>query len=127
MLELALNYGKGPVPLKHISSSQEISLKYIGQLMIPLKIAGLVKTIRGYHGGYYLGRSPDKIELNQIIRALEGSLNIVECINDPDICPRHPKCITRDIWVKINTIIVKYLDSITLEDMVLRYNKKVEI
>ena len=71
MLELALSYGKGPVLLKDISSSQEISLKYLGQLIIPLKIAGLIKASRGAHGGYFLSRPPKDIKLSEIIAAFK--------------------------------------------------------
>ena len=63
MLELGLRFGKGPVLLKDISERQEISLKYLGQLIIPLKIAGLIKSTRGSHGGYFLARSPEDIRL----------------------------------------------------------------
>ncbi|MHB1443463.1 MAG: RrF2 family transcriptional regulator, partial [Candidatus Humimicrobiaceae bacterium] len=101
MVELALNYNKVPVLLKDISKSQEISFKYLSQLIMPLKIAGLVKANRGAHGGYFLARPPKDIKLSEIILAVEGTLNPVECIDNPDICPRVNNCITRDIWSEI--------------------------
>jgi Rrf2 family protein len=115
MLELALRYGQGPILLKDICKSQEVSLKYLSQLIIPLKIAGLVNSSRGFHGGYFLSRSPDRIRLSEIINALEGSTNITECIANPEICTRSGGCTTRDIWGEISRKYFETLDSYTLE------------
>ena len=118
ILELALKFGQGPIYLKDISNSQEISLKYLGQLIIPLKIAGIVKSSRGAHGGYFLARQPEKIKLKEIIQALEGPISLVECLENPDICPRKRKCATRYFWKEINELFLKTLDHITVKDMV---------
>ena len=124
MVELALNYNKGPVLLKDISKSQEISFKYLSQLIIPLKIAGLVKSTRGAHGGYFLARSPEDIKLSEIIIAVEGSLNPVECIDNPDVCPRANNCITRDIWAEIGEKCYQLLETYDLQRMVNLHIKK---
>jgi Rrf2 family protein len=124
MLELAQNYRKGPMLLKEISKVQDISLKYLGQLMIPLRVAGLVKSIRGPKGGYFISRSPDKITLAEILEATEGSLYIVECIKSPDICHRSQDCVAREIWMEASEAFLKVFKSITLEDMVNRDRKK---
>jgi len=124
MLELALRYNQGPILLKDISKSQEISLKYLGQLIIPLKIAGLIRSTRGAHGGYFLARPPHEIKLSEIITAVEGSLNPVECVDNPDICSRFDNCVTREIWAEIGKKCFELLDSITLKDMVDRHKKK---
>lgn len=118
MVELALNYNKGPVLLKDISKSQEISFKYLSQLIIPLKIAGLLKATRGAHGGYFLARSPEDIKLSEIIIAVEGPLNPVECIDNPDICPRANNCITRDIWAEVGEKCHQLLETYDLQRMV---------
>lgn len=123
ILELALKYDRGPVYLKEISASQELSLKYLGQLIIPLKIAGIVKSSRGAHGGYYLAKSPDNIKLSEVIRALEGPVYLVECLENPDICNRQPDCVTRFFWNEINDVLHKTLEGITVSDMVERYYK----
>lgn len=124
VLELALKFDKGPVFLKDISSSQEISLKYLGQLIIPLKIAGIVKSSRGAHGGYYLARNPEEIRLREIVQALEGPIYLVECLENPDICNRHDRCIARTFWNRINVLLYKSLDEITIKDMVDGYNNQ---
>ena len=117
MLELALRYNESPIFLKDISASQDISLKYLSQLIIPLKIAGLVKSTRGAHGGYKLGKSPSDISLREIVEAVEGPINLVECIKEPDLCYRSPECITRIVWSEINQDIYLKLQSISLEQM----------
>jgi Rrf2 family protein len=124
MLELALRYKEGPALLKDISKSQDISVKYLGQLIIPLKIAGLIKTTRGSHGGYFLAKAPNKITLLEIVTAVEGIFCIVECINSPEICNRSNKCITRIIWKELNNKIIETLNSYTLEDLIKLQEKK---
>lgn len=124
MLELALSYGKGPVLLKDISQSQEISLKYLGQLIIPLKIAGLIKASRGAHGGYFLSRPPKDIKLSEIIAAVEGPLSLVECVDNPGICNRSSSCITKDIWTEIGNKFLRTFESYTLRQIMERQKEK---
>ena len=121
MLELALKYNKGPVLLKDISKSQEISLKYLAQLIIPLKIAGLINSSRGAHGGYFLSRAPKDIKLSEIIAAVEGPSNLVECVANPAICNRSDFCITRDIWTEVSNKLLIILESYTLQQLINRY------
>jgi Rrf2 family protein len=123
MLELASRYNTGPVLLKDISSSQDISLKYLGQLIIPLKIAGLIKSTRGSHGGYFLARSPEKMKLSEILKAVEGTLDIAECIKSPDICYRSKNCAARKIWEKASRQFYDVFDSITLKDMLVQQDR----
>ncbi len=123
MLELAFRYNTGPVLLKDISSSQDISLKYLGQLIIPLKVAGLIKSTRGSHGGYFLARSPEKINLSEILKAVEGTLDIAECIKSPDICYRSKNCVARKIWEKASRQFYDVFESITLKDMLIMQDK----
>ena len=124
MMELAIKYGKGPMLLKDISKAQDISLKYLGQLIIPLKIVDLIKSTRGSHGGYYLSRPPDKIKLLEIIEATEGSLYIVECIKNPEICYRSENCVAREIWEEASEKFIEIFNSITLKDMIDRQREK---
>ena len=124
MLEFGIRYGKGPTLLKEVSKSQEISLKYLSQLIIPLKVAGLIGGTRGAHGGYLLARSPKDIRLSEIITAVEGSLNPVECIDNPDICHRYSTCVTQEIWTEIGKKCLEILESYTLQDMVDRHFEK---
>jgi len=124
MLELALNYNKGPVLLKDISKSQEVSLKYLAQLIIPLKIAGLINSSRGAHGGYFLSRAPKDVKLSEIIVAVDGPLNLVECVDNPAICNRSDFCTTKDIWTEVSNKLSIILESYTLQHMINRYKNK---
>jgi len=124
MIELAFYYGEKPVLLKDISNSQEISLKYLAQLIMPLKIAGLIKASRGAHGGYFLSKHPKDIKLSEIIVAVEGPLNLVECVDNPAICNRSDFCITREIWTEISNKIFETLDSYTLQQIMERQKEK---
>jgi len=124
MMELAINYGKGPLLLKDIGKAQDISLKYLGQLIIPLKVAGLIKSIRGSRGGYFIARPPDKITIAEILESSEGSLYIVDCIESPEICYKSKDCIAREIWQEASEAFLKVVKSITLKDMVNRDLKK---
>jgi Rrf2 family protein len=118
MMELAINYGKGPTLLKDISKAQDISLKYLGQLIISLKIVGLLKSTRGSHGGYLLSRHPKEIKLLEILEASEGSLYLAECIENPDVCYRSKNCTARLIWEKASQAFMEVFSSITLKDMI---------
>ncbi len=123
MLHLAINYGGKPVLLSEVAKQQEVSLKYLEQLVRPLKIAGLVKAERGFRGGYMLSRHPSKITLAQIIKALEGEVNIVECVSSGG-CKRIDFCVTRDIWKELADKMADFLNNITLQEMVERSHKK---
>ncbi len=124
MLELALRYGQGPILLREVSNSQEISLKYLFQLLIPLKVANLIRSARGAHGGYFLARPPKDIKLSEIITTVEGSISPVECVDNPDVCKRHNFCVTTEVWAEIGEKCLKILESYSLQDMVDRYKVK---
>ncbi len=126
MVDLAFHYGQGPILLKDIAKRQQISEKYLEHIITSLKVAGLVKSIRGSHGGYILAKSPAQIKLSQVIKVLEGSIAPVECVDDPKVCSRAKLCVTRDIWKKIKRAIDEILESITLKDLVEREKKKEE-
>lgn len=124
MLDLALHYGKAPVLLKDVAKRQEISEKYLGHLIPPLKAVGLINSTRGAHGGYTLARAPQDITLGDVIRAVEGNLAVVECVSTPRICHRVDFCVTRDIWSQMSEKMMEMLESITLKDMVNRQGEK---
>jgi Rrf2 family protein len=120
LYELALHYEKGLVLLKDISHRQDISEKYLGQLIIPLKSAGLVQSSRGAHGGYFLAKPPAKISLYDVVTVLEGSTCVVDCVADATACDRIEKCPTRGVWETLDKTIRDYLSGINLEDLVLQ-------
>ena len=124
MLELALDYKKGPVLLREIAQRQEISERYLERMMTALVSAGLVRSSRGKHGGFTLAKPPGEIRLSQVIQAVEGSIAPSLCVDDPKVCDRVDICITRDIWKKLKKSMVETLDSITLENMVEMQKKK---
>jgi Rrf2 family protein len=118
ILELALEYGKGPLQIKAIAEREDISNKYLEQLIAMLKSTGLVRSLRGPKGGYILAKAPSEIKLSDIFRTLEGPLIAVECLSHPDFCPRCADCVTRKIWSKIQNTMVDLLESMTLQDLV---------
>lgn len=123
MYELAEHYGKQTVILKDIARSQEISEKYLSQLIIPLRSSGLVQGNRGAHGGYRLAKPPSEITVLEIVQILEGNLSIVECTRDPDVCPRAERCVTRALWADLRNSIDASLREVTLEDLLLKHRR----
>ena len=123
MFELALAYGSRAIQLQDIAERQELSEKYLSKLIISLRAAKLIGSVRGAHGGYVLKRDPDKITLREIVVALEGGLSIVDCTENSAECPRSKICATRDIWCGLNQVISNYLDVITLAEVVERYRR----
>jgi Rrf2 family protein len=124
MLELAFHYGEGPIELKEIAKRENISLKYLEQVINPLRAAGLVKSIRGSKGGYSLAKPPSEICLYDVVEILEGPLNLLECLVDAKACQRVQFCVTRDIWKEVSEAISKIFYAVTLEDMVNRKKEK---
>ncbi|MCJ7587693.1 MAG: Rrf2 family transcriptional regulator [Candidatus Aminicenantes bacterium] len=120
MLQLAHHYGdKGQaVILRSVAENETISIRYLEQIIIPLKVSKLVKSIRGAGGGYSLARPPDQIKISEILHTLEGSCCLVECIEDEDFCPRKPYCATFEIWNKATQLLKGYFDNLTLQDVV---------
>jgi len=124
MVELASHYGEGPIELKEIAKKENISLKYLEQVINPLRADGLVKAIRGAKGGYSLGKPPSEICLYDVIETLEGPLNLLECLGDAKACQKVSSCVTREIWKEVSDAISKIFYSVTLEDMVNRKREK---
>lgn len=117
MLDLAAHHDQGPTPLREIANRQDLSVKYLEQLIIPLKAAGYIRSVRGARGGYTLARKPDKINVGQIIKVLEGGLSLVDCVEDPKMCEREKNCLTRDIWLRMSERLMEELSSLTLRDV----------
>lgn len=111
MIELARKFGDGPISLKTIAQSNDLSEHYLEQLIAPLRNAGLVKSIRGAYGGYILGNEPSKISAGDIIRVLEGPISPVEGIENEEPAKR-------ELWIRIRDAVKDVLDNTSLEDMV---------
>jgi Rrf2 family protein len=119
MFEITICEEKGPVSLNHISKTQNISRSYLGQLFIRLQKAGLIRSIRGPKGGYLLSKNPGNIPIGDIIRAAEGSIAPVRCVEDSayKYCKRVEKCVCHLYWEKLDKHITDFLNSATLLDL----------
>lgn len=126
MLNLANHYsdGKEAIILKSVSDEEEISIRYLEQIIIPLKISKLVKSIRGAGGGYTLARKPSQIKLSEILHALEGTCCLVDCVDDDDYCDRIATCATHDVWKKASSLLHDYFDKTTLQDLMTQEKRK---
>lgn len=119
LLDLALHENDGFVALKDIAERQSISKKYLEQIVPLLNKSNLLKTNRGYQGGYMLSKSPDKYTVGEILRITEGDLCPVNCLRDsPNECPRAEECMTLFVWEGLYKAITDYLDGITLKDII---------
>lgn len=124
LVDMALHYGEGSVQLKDVARRQCISVRYLQHLLTPLIKAGIVKSVRGAHGGVALGRPPEGIHLGEVIQLLEGSIAPVECVDDPASCSRVAGCVTRDVWSDLKKAMTLVLDSTTLKDLAERQKEK---
>jgi len=113
ILNLAEHYGKGFIQLHEIAKRQGISLKYLEQIIIPLRKAGYVKS----GGGYKLAKPPEKISVGEIVTLLEGSDQLTECSARPETCERSEECLTRSLWTETAASMYGKLNSVTLSDV----------
>lgn len=119
LIEIAARGDDGFISLKEISEKQDISKKYLEQIVPLLTRNGLLKTNRGNKGGYSLAKTPDKITVGEVLRATEGSLAPVACLEyEKNECPRAEQCSTLYIWEGLYDVIGRYLDGITVKDIV---------
>ena len=118
MLDLATNDNGEPIRLKDVARRQEISEKYLEQIIPVLNRAGLLQTARGVQGGYRLTRRPEEYTLGDVLRATEATLASVACLEaGAERCPRQGECLTYPVWVGLDKVVNDYLDSITLQDI----------
>ncbi len=119
LVYLSEHRNEGYIALKTIAEREEISKKYLEQIVPILNRSDILLTNRGFQGGYMLGRSPSKITVGEILRLTEGSLEPVHCVAGDGVntCPRSIDCPTLPVWLGLNKVINEYLDSITLQDI----------
>ena len=120
ILQLALEYGKEPLQIKVIAEREDISNKYLEQLISLLKTSGLVRSIRGPRGGYMLAKSPAEILLIDVFLALEGQMLPAECHEHPEYAPHCSDCMTRQIWQELQSAILGALEGVTLAELLER-------
>ena len=118
MFELALSSNGEPVSLKYIAKKQGISDQYLEQIFSILKKAGLVKSVRGAQGGYYISKEASEITVADILKVLEGDMAFTECLLDKDLCENFDSCATKYVWAKIKESIEEVTNSISLQDMI---------
>lgn len=126
MLDLALNSNGRAVPLKECAERQEISDKYLEQIVTQLSRAHMVRSVRGAGGGYLLTRTPEEYTVGEILRVLEGNLAPVSCADGVTCCARADVCVTMEVWQEIQAAVATVVDHMTLADLVARYHTKVD-
>lgn len=117
MLDMARRYQEGPIHLGEIAKRQDVSVKYLEQIIIPLKKAHYIKSVRGPKGGHILAKPPEEITVAEIVALLENGAHLVECIEDATVCERASSCPTRLLWKEVHEAMFAKLQSITLADL----------
>ena len=117
MLDIATNDHGEPVRIKDIAARQDISVKYLEQIVSVLTKAGYVKSIRGPQGGYRLARLPKAYTVGMSLRLTEGDLSPVSCTDNNYDCPKMHDCVTIRIWKELDEAINSVIDKYTLEDL----------
>ena len=117
LVDLARHKDQGTVQIGEISKRQDISVKYLEQLIRPLKKAHLVTSVRGPKGGHLLAEKPEDISLGQVVRLFEGQSDLVECVSFPEKCPMSDDCQVRLAWRDATEVLYAKLDSTTISDL----------
>ena len=117
MIELARHYGYGPTSMSQIAKNQNIPVKYLEQLVIPLKKAELITSVRGPRGGHMLARAPEKISIWELLDLLESKFTFADCLKDPNICENTDSCPVRPVWGKALNLMMKHFKETSLKDV----------
>ncbi len=117
LLDLAMHEGLGPVRTTDISLRTGVSVRFIEQILKPLKKAKLVDSTRGATGGYKLLARPEDISLARIIRIIEGGLCLTQCCENPKTCHRSPTCRSHRAWVRVTQVLEAELEGISIHDL----------
>ncbi len=130
ILDLGVFGAEKPVPLGDVSKRQNISLKYLEQLTVKLRNAGLITSQRGASGGHMLAKPPGEITIGMIVRTLEGKAQITDCAEDQDnscgVCNKAGDCLSRWVWIEASNAMFDCLDSITVEQLLIMAKQKPE-
>lgn len=117
ILDMARHHGKTPIQLGEIARRQKISLKYLEQIIRPLKQANYIKSFRGSKGGHVLSKPPEQITVGEIVALLEGGSYLTPCSQDPKTCNKSDQCPTRHIWMEASRALYSRLNQITFSDL----------
>jgi len=124
LIDLAQRQGQGAVKMSEIAIRQNISIKYLEQIIRPLKKVNFVKSIRGPKGGHMLAKKPDEITLGDVTRLFEGQSDLVDCLGNPKKCSQSDDCLVRRGWQKAAEALYRELDAITIASLL--GNKKIK-
>lgn len=117
LIDIATHEGGGPVQVSEIAKRQDISAKYLEQLIRPLKKEQYLNSVRGPRGGYVLDKGPEQITLGQIVRLFEKQSDLVECVSAPEACPMSPDCRVRLAWRDATQAMCERLDATSIADL----------
>ncbi len=117
IIDIAQNSETNRTMLKDIAARQSLSPKYLDHILSALRKAGIIKNIRGKGGGYVLAKTPSKITVKNIVEAVDGAFEPVECLSNTELCDKVLNCCTRDIWLKMKKAVDGVLDEATLQDI----------
>lgn len=118
ILDMAQHDNGKPVQLGDIAKRQNVSVKYLEQIIMPLKEANYINSFRGSKGGHLLSKAPEEITVGEIVALLEGGTSLTQCVNEPEACDRVDNCVTRYLWVEASKAIFNRLSTITFADLV---------
>jgi len=125
LLDIALYGEKGPRPIREIAGSQAISEKFVSRIVVPLRRAGLLESVRGGRGGLRLARLPDQITMLDVVEAMDGPVSLLSCLTKPHACPQQGRCAAEDAWGRVNAGLVATMSSIRLSDIIARHRRRV--
>ncbi len=117
LVDLARHNDQAPIQIGEVSKRQDISVKYLEQLIRPLKKAGYVNSVRGAKGGHLLAKRPEEIRLGDIVRLFEAHSDLVDCVSSPDNCPMSDDCRVRLAWQEATEVLYQKLDNVTIADL----------
>ena len=117
IVDIAQNSKNGKTMLKDIAARQSLSPKYLDHILSSLRRAGIIKNIRGKGGGYILTRTPANITVKNIVEAVDGVFEPVECLSNTELCDKVPSCGTRDVWLRMKEAVDSVLEEATLQSL----------
>jgi len=117
LADIALHQNGKPVLLREIAKRQGVSKAYLEQIILTLQAAGFIRSIRGKRGGFLLAKPAEEISLLEVIKALEGPVSLVECVEDPKVCPRKERCPTTRLWERLKEALERELQGLSLKDL----------
>lgn len=117
VLDMAQRYGQRAIQLGEIARRQNISVKYLEQIIRPLKKANYIKSFRGARGGHMLNKPPEEITVGEIVALLEDSPSLTPCVDNPDVCDRVDNCPTRLIWQEATKAMYEKLSQIKFSEL----------